>query len=207
MADRRGVLVAFEGIDGAGKTTQVARLAEVLRADGHEVVTSKEPTDGPWGRKIRDSAATGRLPLDEELEAFVQDRIEHVGQTILPALEQGKIVLLDRYFYSTIAYQGARGADPAELDRRMRAIAPTPDAVYLLDLDPGAALVRIHVRDSAPNEFEKVESLEQVRSVFQRLKETDRAIFEVDGSADVETVHRQIVEHLRAHVLPVKPSP
>lgn len=201
MPDGQGVLVAFEGIDGAGKTTQVARLAEALRAAGEEVVTSKEPTNGPWGRKIRESAATGRLPLEEELEAFIQDRIEHVAHTILPALQEGKIVLLDRYFYSTIAYQGARGADPEELDRKMRAIAPTPDVVYVLDLEPRTALARIQTRDGAPNEFEKVESLEQVRSVFKRLEEKHREIFEIDGSDDAETVHRQILRHLCETVL------
>src|SRR5947209_1050262 len=136
----RGVLIAIEGIDGAGKTTQVNRLAEVLRSvGGLEVVTSKEPTNGRWGQKIRQSAASGRLPLEEELEAFIQDRLEHVAQIIVPSLAADKVVILDRYFYSTIAYQGARGADIAYLDRHMREIAPVPDVVYVLDIDPGVA--------------------------------------------------------------------
>ena len=67
-----------------------------------------------WGRKIRESATTGRMTLADELEAFVQDRQQHIRELILPSLQAGKVVILDRYFYSTIAYQGARGADPGQ---------------------------------------------------------------------------------------------
>lgn len=204
---RPGILIAFEGIDGAGKTTQVQLLADALRSAGEEVVSSKEPTNGPWGQKIRASAATGRLPLHEELEAFVQDRIEHVASTIRPNLDAGRIVLLDRYFYSTIAYQGSRGADVEELDRQMRTIAPVPDVVYVLDLDPAAALARIRVRDEAPNEFEKLDSLQAVRAVFHRLREIDRVLHEVDGAEPPEAVHRSILTHLLDGALREKRSP
>src|SRR5260370_25230495 len=98
----RSILIAIEGIDGAGKTTQVERLAQALRVVGQELVISKEPTNGRWGKKIRESAANGRLPLKEELKAFINDRTEHVRNVIQPALDTGKIVILDRYFYSTI---------------------------------------------------------------------------------------------------------
>ena len=93
----KGVLVAFEGIDGAGKTTQLQALADVLTAAGQTVVTSKEPTNGPWGRRIRESAVTGRMSLADELDAFIHDRAEHAEQLVEPALRSGLIVLLDRY--------------------------------------------------------------------------------------------------------------
>jgi len=98
MADnrRKGILLAFEGVDGAGKTTQVKLLEEALKNAGENVVVSKEPTEGVWGQKIRKSASTGRLPLDEELEAFIEDRKEHIKKLIAPSIEQGKIVILDR---------------------------------------------------------------------------------------------------------------
>src|SRR5688572_19594551 len=90
MMEHNGILVAVEGIDGAGKTTQVRMLEERLRLAGMDVVASKEPTDGKWGRKVRQSATTGRLPLEEETEAFVEDRKEHVANLVVPSLEAGK---------------------------------------------------------------------------------------------------------------------
>jgi dTMP kinase len=179
-------------------------LNEALCGAGEEVVTSKEPTNGPWGRKIRESAATGRLPLEEELEAFIQDRTEHVASTISPALKKGAIVILDRYFYSTIAYQGARGAQIEALDEHMRRIAPVPDVVYILDVDPELALSRIRVRDSTPNEFEKVESLREVRSVFKRLLDYDDRLWEIDGAAPIELVQRGLLQHLLDNSLRLK---
>src|SRR5207253_402183 len=103
-----GILIAIEGIDGAGKTTQVARLCKALEAVGETVVRSKEPTNGPHGRRVRESAQNGRLDPHEELATFLDDRREHVATVIGPALGRGEIVILDRYFYSTIAYQGPR---------------------------------------------------------------------------------------------------
>ncbi len=199
--ERRGILIAVEGIDGAGKTTQVHLLADALRAEGHDVVTSKEPTDGPWGRKIRESASRGRLPLHEELEAFVEDRRQHVATLIRPSLEAGKVVILDRYFYSTIAYQGARGADLDELETQMKALAPEPDIVFVLDLDPETAVRRVTVRDSAPNSFERQEALEVSRRIFRQLCQRDPILVEVDSSVPPQELHRSMLDHLRARDL------
>src|SRR4051794_4247303 len=111
-----GILIAVEGIDGAGKTTQVTRLCAALADVGETVVRSKEPTNGPHGRRLRESAQTGRMNADEELQTFIADRREHVETVIRPALERGETVILDRYFYSTVAYQGVRtGHHPCEL--------------------------------------------------------------------------------------------
>ncbi len=190
-----GLLIAVEGIDGAGKTTQVRLLAEALRRLGSSVITSKEPTDGPWGRKIRESAASGRLSLEEELEAFVNDRIEHVKTVIRPALDAGSVVILDRYFYSTIAYQGSRGRDIAELKKSMERIAPIPDVVFLLEVAPEEGIRRIsESRKERPNEFEKVETLTRVREAFHAIPEP--RIVQIDGSQPVEDVHAAIVAEL-----------
>lgn len=139
-------------------------------AKGWDVVTSKEPTDGPWGRRIRATAtsAMGRLSPDLELEAFLQDRREHVATLIRPALEAGKLVLLDRYYYSTIAYQGIRGRDPEELRVLNETFAPRPDLLVVLDLDPAKAVLRIRGRGDQANHFERVHLLEKSRAVFRR---------------------------------------
>jgi dTMP kinase len=200
-----GILIAVDGIDGAGKTTQVKILVENLRAAGETVVSSKEPTDGPWGRLVRESAQNGRLDLDAELHAFVEDRKEHVASTILPALGRGEVVILDRYYYSTIAYQGARGANVEKLTQQMRALAPEPDAAFLIDLDSHTAIERIRrSRGDIPNEFERAESLEVVRKLFTRLAHADPRIRFVDGRLPIETVYATITQVLLDGVLKLK---
>ncbi len=164
-----GLLLAFEGIDGAGKTTQLHALAALLRAEGRPVLTTKQPTDGPWGRKIRAAAASGeRLPIEDELHAFLEDRKLHVREMIRPALEQGTAVLIDRYYFSTIAYQGARGLDPVALQAQNEAIAPLPDATLLFEIDVDTALSRVAGRGAA-DAFERRDSLEAVAAVFAKI--------------------------------------
>ena len=111
-SDYSGLFIVLEGIDGTGKSTQTQRLATYFSALGWEVVLSREPTDGPWGKKLRESATTGRLEPEQELEYFLLDRKEHVENLILPSLKDDKVVILDRYYFSTMAYQGCRGFDP-----------------------------------------------------------------------------------------------
>src|SRR5437867_1133610 len=93
-----GFLIAIEGIDGAGKTTQTQLLAGLLQDRGYEVVTTKEPTKGKWGTMLREKAKTGRLSPEEELNAFLNDRKEHIETIIRPNLEAGKVVIADRYY-------------------------------------------------------------------------------------------------------------
>ncbi|MBU4231991.1 MAG: dTMP kinase, partial [Proteobacteria bacterium] len=111
---RHGVLLALEGVDGCGKSTQAGLLATALRERGLEVVLTCEPTDGPLGQQIREyfQGPTRYLSAKEELNLFMADRREHVEKVINPALAEGKIVITDRYYYSSVAYQGALGLDP-----------------------------------------------------------------------------------------------
>lgn len=182
-----GVFVVFEGIDGAGKSTQIQRLGEKLRGAGEEPVLSREPTDGPWGRRIRDSATTGRMTAEEELLAFIQDRTEHLETLVLPSLAAGRIVALDRYFYSTIAYQGTRpGGDPTAMRRKMESLFPAPDLVLWFDLEPELALQRIMAhRREVPNEFERQEGLERARDVFRSLAGIRFRRIDASKSADL----------------------
>jgi dTMP kinase len=166
----QGLFIVIEGIDGTGKSTQAKRLAEWFRARGREVVLSREPTDGPWGKKLRESATTGRLSPEDELECFLNDRREHVEMTIKPALADGKVVILDRYYFSTMAYQGARGFDPAEIRRRNEAFAPQPDLLLILDLSIESAHGRIGSRGDTANEFEQRDTLTRCREIFLSLR-------------------------------------
>lgn len=204
-AATQGMIIAVEGIDGAGKTTQVQLLRDALIAAGESVVCSKEPTDGHWGQLIRKSATNGRMSLDDELQAFVEDRKEHVAKIIRPALERGQIVILDRYYFSTIAYQGARGADVARLTRDMRQIAPAPDAVILMDIEPAIAVHRIAgSRGETPNTFERVDSLSEARGIFLGLGQSDPTIHVIDAHESIQTVYRNIVQRLLATALKAK---
>ena len=181
-----GWLVVLEGIDGSGKSTVLRRLAEYCASRGLDAVVSGEPTRGPWGMKLRQSMTEGRLTLEEELALFLKDRAEHVERLIRPALKAGKVVLLDRYYFSTAAYQGARGVDPEKILAENEKFAPEPDLVILLNFDPVAGLDRIRARGDSPNHFEQLEQLQQVREIFLKL---DRpCIRKVDAAQPAEVV-------------------
>lgn len=166
-----GLFIVIEGIDGTGKSTQAKRLGEWFTAQGREVVLSREPTAGPWGKKVRESAETGRLSPDDELLYFLNDRKQHVEELIAPSLAAGKVVILDRYYFSTMAYQGARGFDPQEIRRKNEDFAPAPDLLLIMDLEVDAAIDRIGARGDTANEFEKRENLERCRDIFLSLKD------------------------------------
>ncbi len=191
----RGVFLAFEGIDGGGKTTQVLRLREALEARGYEVVQLKEPTTGPWGMKAREIAVKGRegLTAEEELGYYILDRRENVSQKILPALEEGRIVIIDRYFYSTIAYQSALGLDPRYI-RELNAEFPEPDLVFLLEIPTEVGRSRITGgRGEQTNQgYEQSDYLNMVKAAFDAM--TDPNIVRIDASREPEAVAADIRE-------------
>lgn len=166
----RGFLVAVEGIDGSGKTTQAQRLVRYCEEKRLAYVLSKEPTSGKYGQLIRNSAGRGRLSVEEELDILLKDRREHVDQVIQPALEQEKVVILDRYYFSNAAYQGAHGADPEVILSRNETFAPQPDLLVLLDVSPQTGLQRIRERGDEPNKFETVDTLERARAIFNQIE-------------------------------------
>lgn len=191
---RPGFLLVIEGIDGAGKTTLQRELAAWCRERGMEAVCSREPTDGPHGRALRDSARTGRLAPEAELELFLKDRAEHAAALIAPGLERGAVVILDRYYFSTAAYQGARGLDPEAIVAANEAFAPIPDLVLLLDLDPAAGHARIGRRGTALDGFEGAAYLAAVRRIFLGLNRP--FIRRVDADRGMAAVRAECLEIL-----------
>jgi dTMP kinase len=196
MNARPGILIVFDGIDGAGKTTQVDLLAQALVAAGEQVIVSKEPTDGQWGMKLRASATAGRMPAEEELQTFLLDRQEHLSTKVRPALDAGKVVILDRYFYSTIAYQGLRLPDIEALEPRVREGTEAPDLAIFLDIPAELAAMRIKSRDGRANDFEKTEDLEKIGRLFSVIAGHDSAVTTLDGTLSRKALHQSIVELL-----------
>lgn len=185
-------LIAIEGIDGAGKTTQAHFVQSYLQGKRKlPVVRTKEPTTGHWGQILRDSAVTGRLSIEEEVEAFIKDRQEHVRKTILPALELGQIVIIDRYYFSTMAYQGARGISIPELMRRNEEFAPEPDLLVILDIDPKFGLERIRTRGDRANHFEQTNTLKRAREIFLSIDKPYRLL--LDAMLPTEELTDKIV--------------
>ncbi len=170
-----GLLIAVEGIDGAGKTTVAATVAQWCGERGLLCALSKEPTSLEWGRKLRESAATGRLTLVQELDLFHKDREQHSQDSITPALEEDAIMILDRYYWSTAAYQGARGADVKDVLEFNESNCPIPDLVLLLDLPVDDGQKRIRVRGDQPNSFEDVSALQKCRDIFLKLGSQSQA--------------------------------
>lgn len=167
-----GRLIAFEGIDGCGKSTQLARFVQNARKAGRDVVVTAEPTTGPTGQRIRQMLRSGTaLPPTEELRWFLEDRRVHVREVIEPALQAGRWVVTDRYFLSTVAYQGARGLDFEQILADSESEFPVPDLVVLLEIDPAVALERIRSRGGVIEEiFERKEFLEKVAEVFGAIE-------------------------------------
>ncbi len=195
LPNRSGYLIAFEGTDGTGKSTQLALLHAVLQDKGLEVVATREPTDGTYGRQIRELYNNrSKLSLDEELELFLADRKEHIDTLITPALASGKIILCDRYYLSTVAYQGAAGLDPSDILRR-NDFAPVPDLALLLYAPIQTGVDRITKgRGDILNDFEKEDYLLEVARQFEQL--TLPCIRRVDASATIDEVHRTVLNHV-----------
>jgi dTMP kinase len=187
-----GLFVVFEGIDGTGKSTQVHLLAEKLRQLGFAVVATREPTDSLFGQKIRelfvDRAAVTR---EEELALFIADREQHVKEVIAPALAAGCVVISDRYYLSTVAYQGANGLDPEYILHRNENF-PVPDMAIILEIDPARGIKRIRdQRQEHPNSFEEETNLQKVATIFSEMPQD--YIERISGSGSIENVHHQVL--------------
>ena len=186
-----GFLIAIEGIDGAGKTTQAHALKERLVKQGLRDVYAKEPTTGKWGKLLRESAETGRLSIEEEVELFLKDRREHVSEFLLPQLRDGVIVIVDRYYFSMAAYQGARGLDPEQLLRQNEEFAPEPDLLVLMDLEVETGLGRVRARGDRANLFEQTDALQKAREIFLNIQRP--YLLKIDARNDRTQVAEEVL--------------
>jgi len=189
VAKGKGMLVAVEGVDGAGKTTQSYLLVEGLRKLGYEAEYTPEPTHGRIGDIIRlhVSNAKSRAPVHEAL-LFAADRYEHVRKTILPRIRRGVIVVSDRYLYSSLAYQGAAGLDLKWL-RKINFFAPKPHLTVYLDLTPKISLKR---KSGKRTVFEDSRYQSKVRKIYQDLAKTEGFVT-VKADKSLEELHKEIL--------------
>jgi dTMP kinase len=198
----RGLLIVLEGTDGSGKSTQLPRLAARLEAAGRRVVCTREPYDCAAGRAIRAVARSGRrVAPEQELAWFFEQRRAHVREVVRPALARGDVVLSDRYFVSTAAYQGARGLDATAILAASEAEFPLPDLVIWLDLPVEEGLARAHARgEPLEPAFEEREFLERVRATLATL--TRDYLVRVDARGDAEQVESRIAAAVGARFGP-----
>ncbi len=192
----RGYLIAIEGVDGTGKTTQCKLLGDYLESKGCPVVRLREPTNGVWGQKIRKILTEGRgqVTPDEELQYFINDRKEDVKLNIQPGLDAKKVVLIDRYYYSTAAYQGAIGFDPQKICEDNEAFAPVPDRVFLFQGSLDQSFKRIEEGRDAFSSFEKEDYLKKVQSIFDTFQAPH--IKRINSDPSIDEVHAEVVREM-----------
>ena len=176
------------GRDGGDFLLQPVRLRGIDRG---------EPTNGKYGEKIRDLAKNGRNKTtpEEEMNLFFEDRKEDVEINIKPNLKNKSIVIMDRYYFSSVAYQGARGLNPDYVEKKNEEIAPLPDVLIILDITPQITVKRIiATRKDGPNHFEQSKCLETVRELFnsQFAKRNYAKIIDGNGNHSAEEISKRI---------------
>lgn len=220
----RGKFITIEGLDGCGKSTQLNKLAEVLRAEGIDVVVTREPGGTPTGEKVRavllDSRTSGLSPW-AELALMFAGRAQHIDEVILPALSAGRFVLCDRFTDSSEAYQGGGrklGSEPVLALHRILGHDLQPDMTILMLSEVEASVARARRRNLARGAGETADGLQpsdenrfeqESRAFFERVLSTYRAIarrepqrvFTVDARQPIDVVHAEIVAAVRQRVL------
>ncbi|MEX2682153.1 MAG: dTMP kinase [Candidatus Sigynarchaeota archaeon] len=203
-------LIAFEGIDGTGKSTQAALLEKRINDNAPgKAIRIAEPTKSPHGMKIREAMmnAKERLPFDEELDLFIQDRKYNVEHNIKPALAASKVVILDRYYFSTAAYQGTRGKMSwQQIIDINEQFAPKPAILLVFFLPVDEALKRIDkdakdAKRESRSYMEKKDTLEKVQAAFQQIHDSKKYnSHAIDAARPVEHLQELIWNIYQDHV-------
>jgi dTMP kinase len=190
--------IVLEGADGSGKSTHSRLLADYLNSRGISALVTAEPTKGQIGQKIRMVLKGSEHASAEELtQLFTEDRKEHVDMLIIPALDSGKTVICDRFYYSTIAYQSVQGVDEGWISE-LNSFVPEPDIVILLEIDPEEADTRISGREREVFEYidfqRKVQAklLEMASGASERLSVPGKKWVIVKNEGTTEEVQNKI---------------
>ena len=195
--------IAFEGIDGAGKTTQLARLAKFLERKGVTPIQLAEPTYGSYGSLAREMIVSGQIAEREKLhELLMLDRKEHIERKILPILQlirehKSFALLQDRCYLSAPAYQGSDDEDAMRLLREEQSYAPRPDTIVLLRVPPALAIERLKKRAGDDSPFKTEEAFAAVQARYEQIaNDKSENVLTIDGTGSEEEVHRLIVSAL-----------
>ena len=203
-----GLFISFEGIDGSGKSTQVKRLEAQLRAQGRDVVVTREPGGSPGAEEIRALVLQGdpdRWSAETEILLFTAARRDHLERTIRPALDAGKIVICDRFADSTRMYQGlSRGDLRGTVDQlHDLMIGVEPDLTVLIDMDPAEGHARAKGRQGIEERFEDfgADLQAQMRAGFLQLAEefADRYVV-INGAQGIDDVAADIAAAVQSHL-------
>ena len=181
---KKGVFIVIEGLDGSGKTTQAKILSKKL-SENYKILCTAEPSQGKIGAFIRNGCLyeENRLPKEAEALVFAADRIEHMQNEIAPALAEDKIVICDRYIYSSLAYQGSTGLS-LDWIKTINARALQPDFSIFIDVSPEQVLERLHRKKSV---METLETQQKVREVYLKFVEKGELIL-INGDKPKEVV-------------------
>jgi len=195
--NKKGVFIVIEGLDGSGKTTQATFLAKRL-CESHNVMLTAEPSRGKIGTFIRESCLyeEKRRPTEAEALLFAADRIEHVQNEIKPALDEGKLVICDRYVYSSLAYQGSAGLS-LDWIKTINARALQPDFSIFIDVSPEQVLERLQRKKSV---METLETQQKVREVYLKfVKKGELVRIDGDGTKDAvaDALYAKVLDLLK----------
>mgnify|MGYP001452296895 CR=1 FL=1 len=206
---KKGFFITFEGIDGSGKSTQIQKLAKFLEDNGFDIIMTREPGGSVGGEEIRNLLLQGevdRWSAETEILLFTAARRDHLERIILPALQDGKIVICDRFTDSTRMYQGMRGPKLRNLVDNLteEVINCEPDLTIIIDIDPEISLKRAKSRETAEERFEDfgVDLQKKMRKGFIDLsKEFNCRIKVVNGQQSVDDLAKEIFSLVKARLL------
>ncbi len=198
---RKGVLIAIEGIDGSGKTSVAKRITKWLMENNIKAVYTSEPSKSPIGLLIKEKIISAPMRRDARIEAllFAADRLWHVIYEIIPYLEEGTVVIADRYYFSSIAYQGALGA-PIEWIKELNKFAPEPELSIYIDITPQEAIRRKRKQGDVKKLFENIEYLSKVREIYLELVRQNRLVL-VNGMKPLDEVVDEAIGKVKSLLL------
>lgn len=202
---KKGLFITFEGIDGSGKSTQLELIANSLQQLNSDIVITRDPGGTKLGCKVRNILLNyeGHIAPKCELFLYLADRAQHINEKIIPALNEGKIVLCDRYIDSTLAYQGyARGLDIEEIKYLNKIVTDStmPDLTIIFDVTLETSIKRIGDKKDRL-ESEKSEFHKKVREGYLDLaKKSPERIKIINANNDIETVFKDAIEIIKQYL-------